>query len=221
MHTRTSSKSQATVCIYVLYVFIKERNYHRSRPTNLCQNPTSPRTWTSPGCRSSSSPSPSAAAPAEPAAPSAASAGGPSAAPPAHPAPAVSAPQESPAQRHADGHTARNRPTLMWSWARLSRLSVVFLTESGDRGTCFFSCSRHCLSWARLRRKDDFYRMHESFYLSNKPRRANSSAVEGKWILTCFSPARCEQPCRWKKRRCLCIRPGNHTLLSVSNCGML
>lgn len=40
--------------------------------------------------------------------------------------------------------------TFMWSWARLSRLRVVFLMESDDRGTCFLSCSRQCLSWARL-----------------------------------------------------------------------
>lgn len=40
--------------------------------------------------------------------------------------------------------------TFMWSWARRSRLRVVFLTESDDRGTCFLSCSRQCLNWARL-----------------------------------------------------------------------
>lgn len=157
-------RNQATEYIYDLYVSIKDRTYHRSQPTNLCQNPTSPRTWSSPGCRSSSSPSLSAAAPAEPAAPSAASAGGPSAARPARPAPAASATRERPAQtesrRTRNEATARNRPTFMWSWARLSRLSVVFLTESDDRGTCFFSCSRHCLSWARLPCKEDIYCMH-------------------------------------------------------------
>ena len=41
-------------------------------------------------------------------------------------------------------------PTFMWSWARLRRLRVVFLIESDDRGTCFLSCSRQYLSWARL-----------------------------------------------------------------------
>lgn len=81
--------------------------WHRWRLTNLGQNRTSPRTWTSPGCRSSSSPSPSAAAPAERAAPSAASAGGPSAARPARPAPAASVRQERPAQTHADGRAMR------------------------------------------------------------------------------------------------------------------
>lgn len=110
----------------------------------------------------------------------------------------------------------------MWSWARLSRLSVVFLTESDDRGTCFFSCSRHCLSWARLRCKDDIYCMRLSFHFStkssNKAKHVNSTTGEDKWILTCFSPARCEQPCMWEKRRYLCIRAGNHALLSVSNC---
>lgn len=47
------------------------------------------------------------------------------------------------------------KSTFMWSWARLSRLRVVFLMESDDRGTCFFSCSRHCLSWARLQSISD------------------------------------------------------------------
>lgn len=42
------------------------------------------------------------------------------------------------------------RSTFMWSWARLSRLRVVFLIESDDRGTCCLSCSRQSLSWARL-----------------------------------------------------------------------
>lgn len=70
----------------------------------------------SPGCRSSSSPSPSAAAPAEPAAPSAASAGGPSAARPARPAPAASATQESPAQTHADGRAMKRQPTTVLPW---------------------------------------------------------------------------------------------------------
>lgn len=57
-------------------------------------------TWWTPGCRSSSSLSLSAAAPAEPAAPSAPSAGGPSAAPRARPAPAASGKQ----RRHREGN---------------------------------------------------------------------------------------------------------------------
>lgn len=43
--------------------------------------------------------------------------------------------------------------TFMWSWARLSRLRVVFLMESDEWGTCFLSCSRQCLNWARLQNK--------------------------------------------------------------------
>lgn len=132
--------------------------------------------------------------------------------------------EESPAQTRAEGRSVRRQPalvlTFMWSWARLSRLSVVFLTESGDRGTCFFSCSRHCLSWARLRCKDDIYCMHSSFHFSTILH-VNFNTAEGERIMTCFSPARCEQPCRWEKRRWLCVRPGNHTLLSVSNCHVL
>lgn len=48
----------------------------------------------------------------------------------------------------------------MWSWARLSRLRVVFLIESDDRGTCFLSCSRQCLNWARLQCRTSNIRVH-------------------------------------------------------------
>lgn len=34
--------------------------------------------------------------------------------------------------------------------ARLSKFRVVFLEESEDSGTCCFSCSKQCRSWARL-----------------------------------------------------------------------
>lgn len=116
-------------------------------------------TWPSPDCCCASSRSPSAAAPAEPAALSAPSADGPSAAPHVHPAPAVSERGNQTSDmtlrlhhlsRRCWGSTSTGESTFMWSWARLSRLRVVFLMESDDRGTCFFSCSRHCLSWARL-----------------------------------------------------------------------
>lgn len=40
--------------------------------------------------------------------------------------------------------------TLMCSCACLSRLRVVFLAESEDRGTCCFSCSKQCFNWALL-----------------------------------------------------------------------
>lgn len=134
----------------------------------LCRSPTSQRTWWTPGCRSSSSPCLSAAAPAEPVALSAPRAGGPSSAPHARPAPAAS--EMSPKKGMSGApHFRRNKNrirntcktksganqdlacTFMWSWALLSRLRVVFLMESEDRGTCFLSCSRQCLSWARLR----------------------------------------------------------------------
>lgn len=157
----------------------------------LCQSRTSRRTWSSPGCRSSSSPSPSAAAPAEPSAPSAPSADGPSSALHVRPAPAASwrwkhrnltwthspsTVSERTAKKDREmAYYLRGRRcssvhcaftpepvavqcyesvvcTLMWSWARLSRLRVVFLIESDDRGTCFLSCSRQCLSWARLQK---------------------------------------------------------------------
>lgn len=144
---QTSSRNQATECIHDLYVFIKERTYHRSWPTNLCQNPTSPRTWPSPGCRSSSSLSLSAAAPAEPAAPSAASAGGPSAARPARPAPAASAMQESPAETHADGHAMRWQPATIlplcvagpawagWAWCSSQSPTTEEPASSAAPGT--------------------------------------------------------------------------------------
>lgn len=28
-----------------------------------------------------------------------------------------------------------------------------------------------------------------------------NSKTEDKWLMTCFSPARCEQPCRWERER--------------------
>lgn len=134
------------------------------RETYLCRSQTSRRTWWTPGCRSSSSPSLSAAAPAEPSALSAPSAGVPSSALHAHPAPAASERRERTERERRrqqwsivcklfkSGRTVylSVASTFMWSWARLSRLRVVFLMESDDRGTCFLSCSRQCLSWARL-----------------------------------------------------------------------
>lgn len=136
------------------------------RTTHLCQSRTSPTTWPSPGCYCASSPSLSAAAPVGPSAPSAPSEGGPSSPRLAHPAPAASEEQTKKAKPKRQsstvagtdrccGGSGKTLPlTFMCSCARLKRLRVVFLTESDDSGICSLSCSRQCLSWARLQGKN-------------------------------------------------------------------
>lgn len=143
----TVSQSNANSKVFMIYMFYKH-SHHRSWLTNLCQNPISLRTWSSPGCRSSSSPSPSAAAPAEPVAPAAASAGGPSAARPARPAPAASATQQNPAQTSAEDERAMSqRPAGFlplcgvgpvwagWAWCSSRSLKTEEPASSAAPGT--------------------------------------------------------------------------------------
>lgn len=94
--------------------------------THLCRSRTSRTTWPSPGCRSASSLSLSAAAPAAPAAPSAPSADGPSAAPRAHPAPAASERWETTPVRY-DGHVAlleQKMLRIQWRGGKNNHMSV-------------------------------------------------------------------------------------------------
>lgn len=91
--------------------------------------------------------------------------------------------------------------TFMWSWARLSKLSVVFLMESDERGTCFLSCSRQCLSWARL-----YDGMQQLMRLICAYARAGChNCDEPSYCdttrFTCSFPAHCELTCSYRKKR--------------------